>query len=220
MSAWEVIATERRRLYSPVGLRLVDDFTGVAPIGAVNAFLDVRTVAGAWEETEVSAVRTLSDVLVYPRLGRSAHAATAPIVRYRVRVEALFYRPDYLVNLDAVEFDVHPYDDDVAPAQFAKQPQNLFLIPATNYPFPGHVRVLRGRVVDAGGVAISNVEVTESTQERVLSDTRGGFALPLRWPALNAAVQIDALDHRTGRSGQLSINLPADLAVGHVVTIN
>jgi hypothetical protein len=219
MNGWQAIPDERRRLYSPIGLRLIDDFTGFAPIGAVHAVLDVKRANGDWRQTDAGAVRTPSDVLAYPGLGRSAHAATEPPTRYRVRLDATYYRPDYLMNLDGIEFDAHAYDDDTPPAVVASLPQSVFLMPATNYPFPGHVRVLRGQVVDVNGDPVASVEVTESAQERVLSDEHGGFSLPLRWPPLVAAVQIDALDHRSGRSGQLNVNLPADLAVGHVVTI-
>jgi hypothetical protein len=179
----------------------------------------MRLANGEWQQADIDAVRTASDVLIYPGLGRSAHVTTQPPARYRVRLEASFYRPDYLLNIDGIEFDAYPYDDKTPPALFPSSPRNLFMMPSTTYPFPGHVRVVRGRVVDVNGNAVVNAEVTESAQERVLSDERGGFSLPLRWPALTAVVQIDALDHRSGRSGQLSITLPADLAVGHVITI-
>lgn len=219
MTSWQAIAGERRLLYSPIGMRLVDDFTGFAPFGKVRAMLDVRGADGEWHETAIAAVRTLSDVMTYPGLGRSVSVATPP-VRYRARLDASFYQPDYLLNVDGLEFDVHPYDDDTPPAVIADLPVNLFLMPATNYPFPAHVRVLRGRVVDASGEPVRNVEVTESARERVLTDVRGSFSLPLRWPAADAVVQIDALDHRSGRSAQIAVTLPAGLTVGHVVTIN
>jgi hypothetical protein len=220
MNGWHAVPDERRRLYSPIGLRLIDDFTGFAPFGSVHARLDVKRANGDWQPTDAAAVRTPSDVLTYPGLGRSAHAATEPATHYRVRLDATFYRPDYLVNLEGIEFDAHPYDDDTPPAVIVGLPQSVFLMPAANYPFPGHVRVLRGQVLDVNGDPVASVEVTESAQERVLSDERGAFSLPLRWPALTAVVQIDALDHRSGRSGQLNANLPADLAVGHVITIS
>jgi hypothetical protein len=220
MNGWHAVPDERRRLYSPIGLRLIDDFTGFAPFGSVHARLDARRANGDWQPTDATAVRTPSDVLTYPGLGRSAHAATEPATHYRVRLDATFYRPDYLVNLEGIQFDAHPYDDDTPPAVIVGLPQSVFLMPAANYPFPGHVRVLRGQVLDVNGDPVASVEVTESAQERVLSDERGAFSLPLRWPALTAVVQIDALDHRSGRSGQLNANLPADLAVGHVITIS
>ncbi len=161
MMVWQAIAEERRMLYSPIGLRLVDDFTGRAPIGAVQAHLDLRRADMTWQPTEIAAVRTPSEVITYPGLGRSAHFALQPTFRYRVRLEAGFYRPDYLLNQDAIEFDVHPYDDDNPPAVLANLPQDVFLMPAVNYPYPGHVRVLRGQVLDNAGDPAANVEVTE-----------------------------------------------------------
>ena len=56
--------------------------------------------------------------------------------------------------------------------------------------------------------------------ERVATDSRGRFSLPLRWPALNGAIQIDASDHRTGRTGQITINLPAGLTGSHLIVIS
>lgn len=220
MTAWQAIPPERLMLYSPIGLRLVDDFTGRAPTGRVRVLLDREDAAGGWEETEVRAVRTASDVVAFPGLGRSAHAG-APPTRYRVRIDAAHYRPDYLMDSDGIEFDVHPYDDATPPFAFSALPEGLFLLPAPNYAFPNHVRVLRGEVRDAANDPVPNVEVTESVNERVLTDARGCFALPLRWAPLNGAVQIDAVDHRPNpdRTGQIIVNLPADLASGQVIVV-
>ena len=219
MTAWQVITAERRMLYSPIGLRLIDDFTGLSPVGAVRAFLDRQTAAG-WETTSIKAVRTPSDALIYPGLGRSATAALQPPTHCRVRIEADFYRPDYLLNNDAIEFDVFPYDDITPPAVIATLPQNVFLLPTPAYGFADHVRVLRGQVTDAAARPVANVEIMFGATERAASDERGRFALSLRWPALTGAIQIDASDHRTGRTGQINVNLPADLAGGNVIVIS
>ncbi|WP_419694209.1 carboxypeptidase-like regulatory domain-containing protein [Mesorhizobium muleiense] len=218
MTAWRVIPAERRMLYSPIGLQLVDDFTGRSPIGNVRALLD-RKKASGWEATDIKAVRTPSDVITYPGLGRSANVAVQPPTHCRVRIETEFYRPDYLLADDGIEFDVHPYDDDTPPASVAGLPQTVFLLPGSNYAFADHVRVLRGQVTDATSAPVSNVEVMFGAAEHVSSDQRGSFALPLRWPPLTGAIQIDASDHRTGRTGQISISLPADLAGGQVIVI-
>lgn len=220
MTAWQAIPAERLMLYSPIGLRLIDDFTGRAPIGRVRVLLDRRDSAGGWEQTDTQAVRTPSDVVTFPGLGRSAQAG-APPMRYRVRIEATYYRPDYLLNADGVEFDVHPYDDSTPPTAFATLPVGLFLMPAPNYPYPNHIRVLRGEVRDAANDPVPNVEVTEGVNERALTDARGGFALPLRWAPLSGALQIDAVDHRPNpdRTGQIAVSLPADLASGQVINI-
>ena len=217
--SWLAIPNEELALYSPIGLKLIDDFTGRVPYGSVKALLDFQDQSGDWHEAERSSVRTPSEIVTYPGLGRSAHVAVQPVFRYRVRIDAQYYRADYLKNADGVEFDVHPWDDSTPPAVVPNAPQDLILYPATQYPFSAHIRVLRGVVVDNVGTRIPNVEVTESILERTLTDERGMFSLPLRWPALNAVLQIDALDHRTGRNGQINITLPGDLDVGHSITI-
>jgi hypothetical protein len=53
----------------------------------------------------------------------------------------------------------------------------------------------------------------------VLSDERGVFALPLRWVALSGNVVIDAIDHRTARTDQLTLTLPQDLQQGQTFTL-
>lgn len=219
MRAWRIIPEERHLLYSPIGLRLIDDFSGRFPSGRVNAVAEERDNGGIWYRAEIKAVITPSGVVTYPGLGRSARAAGQPTRRFRVSLETDYYCPRYLINALAIEFDVHPYDDATPPAVVETHPQDVVLLPAVNYPFPAHVRVLRGVVADAGGTGIVNVEVRESTRERVLTDERGAFSLPLRWPAFDAAVLIDAIDHRSGQSGQININLPADLSRGQTITI-
>ena len=51
MIGWTPIPGERRVLYSPVGLRLVDDLTGTAPASAVRAELDEQDANGIWHLT-------------------------------------------------------------------------------------------------------------------------------------------------------------------------
>ena len=206
-------------LYSPVGLRLVDDFTGRPPIGRIRAHLDSQT-AGGWETTDVKAVRTPGNVISYPGLGRSANFAVQPPMHCRVRIEAEFYTPDYLLTRDGFEFDAHPYDDDNPPAATATLPNSTFMLPAANYPYEGHLRVLRGQVADAANAPVANVEVSLGVSERAASDQRGRFALPLRWAPLSGPIQIDAIDQRTGRNGQKTVTLPGDLASGHVIVIS
>ncbi len=220
MTSWQQIPGERLTMYSPVGLNLIDDFSGANPVGRFEAELDEQDTAGDWHSTTIQAVRSLGNTLVYPGLGRTVETAVTPIRRYRVRLASRFYRADYLMNDDGIEFDVHPYNDDTPPAVIPNQPVDVFLLPSASYPFPGHVRVLRGEVVDNLGDPVANVEVVEGARERVLTDARGEFALPLRWPALSGPVQIDAVDHRTGRNGSINATLPADLAHSNTITIN
>jgi hypothetical protein len=94
------------------------------------------------------------------------------------------------------------------------------LIPAPNYPFASHIPVLRGVVVDASGNPVANAYVTQSTTERAITDSRGTFALPLRWVPANTATEIDATDQRTGRTGSTSIQIPAALNSSQKISIS
>jgi hypothetical protein len=219
MIGWTPIPGERRVLYSPVGLRLVDDLTGTAPASAVRAELDEQDASGIWHLTGIRAVRSPGDVLLYPGLGRSSQVATQPVRHYRVRLISDYYVPDYLATTEGIPFDAHPYDDDTPPAALPSLPEDAFLLPAASYPFPGHLRVLRGAVTDVFSNRVAFAEVTEGSRERVLTDSRGEFAVPLRWPAIVDVIQIDAVDNRTGRSGQITVTLPGDLSQGHTIII-
>jgi hypothetical protein len=216
---WLSLASETHVLYSQIGLRLVDEFTGGPLCHPVDARLSYQDGAGDWRPLDVEPVSTPAGHLLYPGLGRSAHAATAPLVRYRVQIESGYYRAEYLRLVDALEFDVHPYDDATPPAVVPAQPATVLMLPSPNYPFAGHLRTVRGRTLGSFGEPVPNVEVTLGSTERTLSDERGTFALPLRWAAFSGGVVIDAIDHRTGRTDQISLTLPQDLLQGHAFTL-
>ncbi len=224
---WHTLAGEQMLLYSQIGLKLVDEFTGKPPKYPVYADLDYQDTAGKWHTVywcppERYPVVTPNGIITYPALGRSAHAATQPVLRYRVLVRSRYYRPEYLLNSDGIEFNIHPYDDvnPLPPAIIPTNAQTVLMIPNTNYAYPNNVRVVSGLVQNSVGDPVANVEVRQGPRERVLTDERGAFSLPLRWPVLNATVQVDALDHRTGRNKSRNINLPGDLYRGHLFTIN
>jgi hypothetical protein len=132
MRTWRTLLGERLELYSPIGLRLIDAFTGAAPIGQIRPFLDVSDGSGGWRPTEIKAVRTPSHVLIYPGLERRAEVIGQPPRRYRVQIEAEGYRPFYRMTLEGrrfngppfyretatgIEFDAFPYND-MTPPQF------------------------------------------------------------------------------------------------------
>ena len=217
--SWTPIAAERTVLYSQIGLRLVDEFTGGPLQHRVAAHISFEDSAGNWQPLELEPIPSPAGNLLYPGLGRSASFGTAPMVRHRVQIESDFYRPEYLRNADALEFDIHPYDDANPPAVLSNIPHTVLMLPSVTYPFAGFVRTVRGRTLDNLGDPIANVEVTAGTTERVLSDERGVFALPLRWAPLSGAVIIDAVDHRTGRTDQINLALPQDLLQGQTFTL-
>jgi len=213
------VPAETTVLYSQIGLRLIDDFTGDLSRYPVEAELDYRDSTGNWRLTAIEPTPTPSGHLLYPGLGRSASLPAAPVVRYRVRLMSSFYRPDYLRTLDALEFDIHPYDDTQPPAVLSNVPLTVHLLPSVMYPYAGFVRTVRGRTLDVNGDPIANTEVSSGLAERVLSDERGVFALPLRWAPASGNVLLDAVDHRTGRTDQLALTLPQDLQQGQTFTL-
>lgn len=148
---------ERITMYSPIGLQLVDDFTGGPPLGRIVADLQERDPAAAspsppsWTSAGRRAVVGPSGVLTYPGLGRSSRPAETPVRRFRVVIAAEYYTPRYPPLTSGFEFDVHAYNDSNPPAALPLGLTKAPLIPSRNYPFPSGVRVLRGRVVDAGG---------------------------------------------------------------------
>jgi hypothetical protein len=217
MRIWRLLPGERPQLYSPIGLRLLDEMTGEPPIGRTEAFLDVQEGA-AWRSTEIQAVRTAGGVVAYPGLERRADV-TGPPRHYRVRIAAELYRPLYLIAQEGIEFDAFPWNDTNPPAQTAHEPKEVKLAPAPHYPFPPHVPVLRGAVVDLGTKEpVADAEVMYANLERVLSDERGEFALPLRFAALSVPVTIDAL--RGSRQGSINVTLPAGLGKSQTISIS
>lgn len=216
-SGWRILADESHRLYSPAGFRLVDDFTGKAPLGDTSSALDLETAPGVWEATDVAGLMTSSQVLIYPGLGRRLHPAGIPSRHYRMRLYATLYRPEYLKTQDGVAFFAPPYDDENEPVPLTSGPADVYLYPACNYPFPTWVRVLHGTVVDGAGAPVPNVLVHQAAVERALTDERGAFALPLRWAT--SGLVVDADDQRNVRHGSHVLNLPNDLKANLTITV-
>jgi hypothetical protein len=217
---WVLTPADVMRVYSPVGLRLLDELTNQPPIGSVQAILDILDASGNWRQTDIEAVVTPSAVVSYPGLGRHATVTGIPVQKYRVRLSADFYIPYYQKNADGIPFDAYPYNDDNPPAVIAKLAIETPLVPAPNYLFASHIPVLRGVVVDAAGDPVMNAYVTQSNNERALTDSRGEFVLPLRWVPVKTTVPIDATDVRTGRTGTISIQFPADLNSSQKIPIS
>jgi hypothetical protein len=205
---------------SPVGFRLIDDMSGQAPIGLVRCKLEVSDGAGAWVPTGIVASRSLGGIVIFPGLGRVARRglAEAQSQRYRAGFDAEFYRPQYRVLQEGLEFDVAPYNDAEPPPGLNGVPLDVVLVPASNFPFPPELRVLRG-TVRFGSNAVSDAEVSRGNVDRTLTDARGEYALPLRLPPLTGQITIDATDHRTGRVGHVDVNLPGALGIGQPIAI-
>ena len=220
MSLFVAIAG-RRLSASPIGFRLIDDLTAAAPLGRVTCVLDARTDAGTWVPSGVPAARSASGIVIFPGLGRTARRGLsgAPPRRFRARFAAEFYIPLYAALQEGLEFDAPPYNDEEPPPGLTGIPQVVVLVPAPNHPFPPELRVLRGAVRDAAG-PVAHTEVSRGNVDRVLTDTNGEFALPLRLPPRRGAITVDATDHRTGRAGQLVLTLPAALDHSQLIALS
>jgi hypothetical protein len=221
MTTWQLEPLERIRLFSPIGLQLVDDMTDGDPVGAVRATLDRQETANTWTTTKIKGVHTPAGIVAYPGLGRTSNPVGKPAVTYRVRLDADFYVPVYRATADGIQFQAYPYNDANDPQQFATTATETRLTPAPAYPFASHIPVLRGTVKDGSGARVPDVLVfwgTAPNQERCITAADGGFALPLR--LATGAITVSAIDQRTGRHKDQQIALPGDLAKSWTLVIS
>lgn len=219
MTTWNLTIDHGSVVYSPVGLRLLDDLTNLPPFGNLQAILDIKDASGNWQQTSILPAMSSDAVLTYPGLERHAIVTGLPARDYRVRLIADYYIPYYRINTDGIVFTAYPFNDENPPAAFAKVPADTVLLPAKNYPFPPNVPVLRGVVVDATGKAVQDAAVTQGNTERVVTDEKGRFALPLRWVVPNTNTPIDA-SSRSAQTGSITIQIPADLGKSQTISIN
>ena len=212
MTVWRRI-TGGTVMPAPVAVRPVDDFSAGAPALPVAFVLD-RLAATSWTETGLEPVRTLSGVFAWPGLGRVPDAALAPAEQYRVRFSdpagLAHYRAAYGFSLDGLVFTVAPWSLAQPPASAPLQPETVFLYPGAAYPFASNIAVLRGRTVTLGGDPLADSLVASGT-DRVLSDPRGAFALPIRLTAAVTTISVTADHARTGTSNAVTIAVPAGL---------
>jgi len=220
MTTWRALAGETSELYSPVGLRLLDELTAKAPIGKTDVYLDILEPNATWRLTDIQAVKTPTGVVTYPGLERHTHVTGLSSRSYRVRLSPEFYVPLYRRKDEGIAFKAFPYNDTHPPQVITRFAQDTFLTPAPNYPFAGHVPVLRGVVVDTADKVVPDAVVTQGAKETVLTDSRGTFALPVRWVPPQVPTPIDAVDERTGRVGSINIQLPDALGKNQKITIS
>ncbi len=194
-------------LHCPIALKLVDDFSGGRPVGAVQLELQYQDGPN-WRPSDVEAVRTEGGLYVYPGLGRHGDPAVFPSFDVRVQISAENYRPAYGTTLDGLEYQVPTYNDVTPPAFTPIMPESVFLLPAPQYAYPRYVRVLRGIVRDGGsGDPLADARVS-SGLEAVLTDERGAFGLPLRWQPVDALIDVLAEHPRSGLNNTVSLQLP------------
>jgi hypothetical protein len=209
---------ESLTLYAGVGVLLVDDHTGGPPGGSIRVALDVSDGAGGFTTTDLRAVVTASGALIYPWLERRQNAGGLPPRDYRLRIDADLYVPLYRASADGIVVSVFSFDDDHPPQVVTPNPSKAVLLPAATYPFEPETPVVRGFVVDGAGAGVADALVAGGN-ERVLSDGRGEFALPLRWSAPATPIAVDATT-RDGRSGTTTIQLPGASSATQRITVN
>ena len=228
--------------YSPLGLSLVDDFTGQPQIGYVNPTLLIEFPpgSGTYVRSEVTGLFTNSGILAYPNLGRRGRVPkpAEPARNYRVSIDAQYYTPLYPTGLNApgLDFSVPPYDNNtnfatVTPP-LTPTIATLPLLPKANYPFTGNSLFLRGNVVTASNApVIALVTVVEpyddsgdTNQTRVATDSSGDFQVPLRWgdaktPTTVTATAVDPVSGKS-LSGQVTLTFPYSLPKSTTINIS
>lgn len=218
-AVWQVVPGERRVTFSPVALDLRDDFTGGNVPDPVTLKMELQSGAN-WIEAAIKPVRTSRGVFVYTGLGRAIDPLAVPQFRVRVTIEAPQHRALYQSNDDSIEFDVPTYNDATPPVMSPLVPDVIPMLPTASYRFAVHVRIIRGRVLNAGGAPLANAVVEADGVERVMTDESGSYALPLRWQAVNAVVQVDASHPRSTAVGQRMLQLPNALNGSQDITVN
>jgi hypothetical protein len=221
LSMTALAATDGRRLtLSPIGFRLVDELTGIAPIGRTGCELDAAEGAG-WRASGIQPRRSLSGAVIFPGLGRTARrglAGAAPL-QFRARITAEFYIPHYQSTSDGIVFTAPLWNDEEVPPDLPPMTMDVMLAPAPNMAFTTELRVLRGTVRGANG-PVAFAEVSRGLVDRTLTDERGEYALPLRQPPFAGPVTIDAVERRTLLAGHITVTLPGALGAGQPIVIS
>jgi hypothetical protein len=209
------------RLFSPLGLTLIDDFTGELPQGGISATVE-RLDGASWVPVVIDPVITPIGVLAFPGLYQVGQLALASPAQFRVAVSAELYRPFYRASSDFLFFTLPPWSQSEPPNGITPTLAQLILLPAFQYQFPTHVAVLRGEVVDNLTQApLADALLTEpTTGERTLSDERGCFSLPLRKiPALGPTTLTIHVHARSGATTTQTVTLPTDLFQGQLIPV-
>ncbi len=232
LQKFRINLSDKHRLFSPIGLALIDEFTSEPPFGKLRVRLEIdRDGTNQWEPTDIRAKVNSHGVVFFPGLGRRVHVSSPPqITKFRVSLDAEFYRPFYFRELtgaqftDGLTFDSQAYNDaqplpasDVVGLPKAEDDFRL-LLPAVNYPFESHIRVVRGIVttLEVSPKPLRNALVSSPNKERVITDERGEFVLPLRW----APVAMFLENPANAGANELTLNRTDGLSTSVKLKIN
>jgi hypothetical protein len=214
---------EHTSLYAGLGVRLLDAFTGVGPLGWVKVELDIDD-AGTWRELERPAAVTAAGVVWFPGLERYRDASGRSPKLYRIRVTAELYAPRYSYDSEGVSALVDPYDDVTEPAT-PQRPIDVLLLPSAAYPFAPAVPLLRGAVTDVTGSPVQTALVSwlnaALVTDSVLSDADGEFTLPMRRAPTGTPIDVRAErpPPPAARAGDIIVRVPQDLTTFQTIQI-
>jgi hypothetical protein len=210
-----VVVLESDTLWSGAAAWLVDDHDPELPVTAATVSIEIADGTG-WRKLDRAPVVTAFGTYAFPKLEKRGDARNVPSRKYRLSVYAPGYTPYYRFDRDGVVIDVYPYDDDRPPAVPPTRPEIIPLYPAADYPFGASAPLIYGTVLDNTGAPAPFVLV-ECNNDRVLSDARGAFVLPLgRSPA--GPIVVDATDRNGNAATPLPVTVPQGL--GKHYTIN
>jgi hypothetical protein len=220
--SWQPAPEERSVEISSVWFRLIDDFTGRAPIAQMTVHLDIQD-GPDWNPLDIKATITTAGMVTFLGLERRRPVAGVPPRHYRVRVESYLYRPLYRQLTSGIEFQTVPTNEQSAPRPV---PKDLVLLPSSTYPLPAHVRRVRGQVRDQTDSPVEDVVVSNRVRigptvmaERTLTDECGAFTLALRWVTPGSTATVNAIDRRSHEAGTINVAVPADLQHSNLITI-
>ena len=211
------LSTEHCIAVSPVWLRLIDTYTGQAPVGQVLVAVE-RREASHWVPVDVRYELKPTGDLAFANLGRVRRDEAGRPLAFRVTVTAERTISETTSGAPSALLNVITWYQDAPPAGPGVQVIRCY--PAPDYRYGPGVPLLSGRVAlaNAGWVARARVRVTETAlgktlTEEVRTSDEGWFRLPLRWSSGSTQISAD----RSGASGSVTINVPNDL--GSIVSV-
>ena len=164
----KILTGEQRTVTSPAWLIPVDDFRRLRSADGVTAALD-RWDGHTWQPTNVVAVRTPGDMIVYPGLNFRPWPFEPQPELFRCRLGAPGRYPllhteagEFRSDLIGAVFLAYPYDHD-HPPELPSEPLVVPMLPGPAYPFPPGTRVVRGTVKDAVSATRSMMPAAAST---------------------------------------------------------
>lgn len=216
-----LLSTEHSITASPVWLRLVDTHTGHAPAGPISVAVERRHDGNQWLAVDVPYELKPSGDLTFVNLGRVRRGEVGRQLDFRVTATAPRGVSETINGAPSVLLTVKTWSPDAPPPTPAVQEVRCY--PAPDYRYGPGVPLLSGRAVLASGdpVARARVRATETVlgktlTEEVRTNDDGWFRVPLRWSS--GSTQIDA--DRSGVTGSITINVPADLGSVASITLS